>query len=495
MPVLCLNWGMTLLGDAPFFLTIPSVLATTFALGEAARRRSGNLACLMCVAGWIGLLATLGCGLIVVSGFSQTQVWLPALWATLAVLAIPVLRGVSTTIQHGGSISNAAMPNASTSIAMSGCVLTTLCLTVAASMVLFSVPMRVAGLVSLGGLLLLAGLWKQPELRKVALILVNWQLLFGMIPFFAPNLTTLLELTTDTFAPVTIPFALLASLQLLPWQHSRNLAQGNSQNGESSDDLVEPHRVLLRVAVMVSMLCSLGELHNGLTILEIVMACGVFIALSVDTTISAVRRHKTLGDSKSAQDEQFPPGVVHAWVALGMLGLGLAYLAGFGVISLGTGMGKFAVLLLGVLAWGAGRLAAGNASTQVLTAPLATTGMCLPGVAVLMGVIGHWSGSEAVWMGLNSLALLLAGGFYFWRGLEDQRRSLLISSAVIVNVALGLLWDELNWSDPQFFMIPLGATILGLVEMLRGELPERMHNPLRYAGALTTLWVAVGCTC
>jgi hypothetical protein len=89
---------------------------------------------------------------------------------------------------------------------------------------------------------------------------------------------------------------------------------------------------------------------------------------------------------------------------------------------------------------------------------------------------------------MNSLALLLVAAFYFWRGLEEQRRlPLLVAAAVVLNIALALLWRELHWSDPQFFMIPLGVSILSLVQLLKPEIPVGLHDPLRYLGALTIL--------
>ena len=88
---------------------------------------------------------------------------------------------------------------------------------------------------------------------------------------------------------------------------------------------------------------------------------------------------------------------------------------------------------------------------------------------------------------MNSLALLLAATFYFWRGLEQKSSGLLILSAAVLNIASVLLWRELNFSDPQFFMIPLGLSILGLVELLKPQIPSGHVDPLRYLGALTIL--------
>ena len=95
---------------------------------------------------------------------------------------------------------------------------------------------------------------------------------------------------------------------------------------------------------------------------------------------------------------------------------------------------------------------------------------------------------------MNSLAVLMSAAYYFWQAIETDeaaqpkvRRDRFLLSAVIVNVAFGLLWRELQFADPQFFMIPAGLTILWLVELLKREIPESERDPLRYVGALTIL--------
>jgi len=42
---------------------------------------------------------------------------------------------------------------------------------------------------------------------------------------------------------------------------------------------------------------------------------------------------------------------------------------------------------------------------------------------------------------------------------------------------------DLGWTDPQLFLVPLGASILALVEAFREDLPPRRRRRLRYAGA------------
>src|SRR5262249_21209231 len=118
--------------------------------------------------------------------------------------------------------------------------------------------------------------------------------------------------------------------------------------------------------------------------------------------------------------------------------------------------------------------------------PFALTAFAMPMIAVALGVYRHFA-APPTWLGANSLALLLAAGFYFWRGLECKHKPWLVLAGVILNVALMLLWDELAWTDPQFFMIPIGVSVLALTQLLHDEIPQRFHDPLRYLGALTIL--------
>ncbi|MFG0261983.1 MAG: hypothetical protein ACF788_06305 [Novipirellula sp. JB048] len=61
------------------------------------------------------------------------------------------------------------------------------------------------------------------------------------------------------------------------------------------------------------------------------------------------------------------------------------------------------------------------------------------------------------------------------------------AATLIVNVALMLLWRVLGWTAPEFYMVPVGLSVLGGVELLKRELPSASHDPLRYLGALTIL--------
>jgi len=89
--------------------------------------------------------------------------------------------------------------------------------------------------------------------------------------------------------------------------------------------------------------------------------------------------------------------------------------------------------------------------------------------------------------GLNSVALLLVATFYFARWIEKNDRWSLLIGAGLSNLALAFTALEMKWTDPQVFMIPLGATVLLLAEILRKDIPHQLRAPLRYVGSLFVL--------
>jgi hypothetical protein len=68
-----------------------------------------------------------------------------------------------------------------------------------------------------------------------------------------------------------------------------------------------------------------------------------------------------------------------------------------------------------------------------------------------------------------------------------RERGFIVLAGGILNVSLLLLWRTLHLTDPQFYMVPIGLSILGLVELMKKELPRASHDLLRYIGALTIL--------
>lgn len=95
--------------------------------------------------------------------------------------------------------------------------------------------------------------------------------------------------------------------------------------------------------------------------------------------------------------------------------------------------------------------------------------------------------STVQWAGMNSLPLLGVAVFYFWIGRQRQQVGTTLFSAGLLNVAFAMLWNDLNWTDPQLFLMPVGISVLGLTQLLNREIPHQYHDRLRYLGSLIIL--------
>ena len=175
------------------------------------------------------------------------------------------------------------------------------------------------------------------------------------------------------------------------------------------------------------------------------------------------------------------------WFAQTLTGLAIGYFAWHGLIGFGHGVSMFATLGAGIVLGAISHIAQKHPTISVLSRPFRRTATALPLVTVVIGIARHMIHAPAPWLGINSLAILLAGGFYFWMGAQHKDRRYTVLAAAILNIALLLLWNELSFSDPQFYLIPVGVTILSLVRVLRSEIPANLREPLNYLGALVIL--------
>lgn len=205
--------------------------------------------------------------------------------------------------------------------------------------------------------------------------------------------------------------------------------------------------------------------------LQVTAAIAAFTSLTISQLVRAVRDQNPLA--------------VWTSLVIGVAGIGHVILCELVSIPL-TG-GVYLLLALSLFLWGIGRFTAHQGPLKILSQPFSEAAYWLPLVAAVLAVVAHVSGGEEVWKGANCLAMFIASAFYFFLGMERDRSRNWTISMVILNISLAMLWNELHWYDAQLLMIPIGASILLLVELLRREIPESFHTPLRYTGALTIL--------
>jgi hypothetical protein len=420
--------------------------------------------------GCIGVLGLVGCGLIKLGG-SEAIDWLPLAWTATALVALPLshfLQRRMATFQNGyagaedhRSVRAIAAPLDAMMWSVFGAFATW-------QLFVYTTPIRIAGYAALGGMLILAITREKPILRTATAAVLNWTILLHAIHFAVGTADNAYELLTQDVTSAYWIVAALASVSTLGWQLPR------WQSGTGPADLALVQRWAMRLVGFGALLSTMSQ--HSTHVANLALACLAFGTFCISELLSAVRY----------QDEK------HVWTAQAVIGAAVGYFFWFHVISFGRGISMFVVLSIGLVLYVAGLLAARRDDTKLFARPFLITGLWMPLVAVGIGIFRHFAYDYVVWHGMNSLAILLAGGFYFWQAIERRSKGFAVLSAVILNVAISLLWNELGrerplFQDPQFYMIPIGISILFLVEILKRELPAAWHNPLRYAGALTIL--------
>jgi len=329
---------------------------------------------------------------------------------------------------------------------------------------LLAAPVREAMTVSvcLAGLMAIQALrMQQRPTRLFALVLLNLQVLSLTALAVCPAQQSLFDQVRHDVVTLCLPLALAASLSLALWQ-------GFEKTWRSSPELVDVLLLALRVLGILAVTRTLKL--TSLSAAEAGLAGAAFLLAVFGELSTACRR----------QHED------RVWSAEVLAFAGIGYFVWFGVIPLGHGIAMFVVLGVGLSLWVLGEGVRGWEKLSILTQPLQRTALVMPMTTVVLGVYRHLA-DDPVFLGASSLALFLAAGFYFWRGIERSSKPFLMLAGLILNVALILLWRDLVRSDPQFFMIPIGLSILALVQLLKQEIPERFHDPLRYLGALVIL--------
>lgn len=439
------NWLWGTLSDAREvdWWSAPLILVWAF---DAARRLRSRV---LTTCGALGVLLLEGAGLTAALGTGIASDWLPAAWAVTAALTVPMLvRGQHATHEFLRAV---IQP-------LRLIVLAVLTISGAVACVWFGLPQRLAGGVVIAALFWMSRLEANITLCRLATILANWLAVSLVVQCLAPGAATLVELTSSQLLNAFLPVALVAATSVALWQRG-------------TSNLAAVQREMLRLVVGLCLVGPMQNIEAGISVGQAVLVTITFAILTATELWAACRDQSTR----------------RVWVAEALIAIAVGYLALFGVIEFGHGLAMFVVLGCGLLASLLSHLANRTARTAICSRPFALTGLSLPMVAVGLGLIRHLAYAQPAWKGMNSLALLIAAGYYFWRGIDRGEKRWVVTAAVILDIALALLWRELHWTDAQLFLVPVGLSVLGVVELLKNEIPQPAHTPLRYVGALVIL--------
>jgi hypothetical protein len=327
------------------------------------------------------------------------------------------------------------------------------------SLTAFDWPIRIAGLLAFAGLTRMAWTGRATWARLPLAMLLNVHVL-GFVPALVCPDASLTALSLHGNA-LALPIAVAAGLSLIAWQFAP--VPTETELGPTI-----AFRGILRGLCLAGVLAPLS--HPSIDNLGALLAIAAFGSAALAEFIAGCRTGSE----------------ARVWVGEAIVAGGAVYLLHFGVLIVHHEFLMFTLLGVGIALKVLKECTARIPSLAVLARPLGATSFVMPLVAVAVGVARHFL-APVDWLGANSLAMLMAAAFYFWRGIEDERKEFHVLAAIVLNIALALLWRELAWSDPQFFMVPIGISILTLVELFHREIPARFRNSLRYAGALVIL--------
>ncbi len=171
----------------------------------------------------------------------------------------------------------------------------------------------------------------------------------------------------------------------------------------------------------------------------------------------------------------------HVWSMCGVIGLTVIWFYGHQQVPVPH------VLLRGLcVATAAGLLVLAARSTersrwQIFIPTASVAGLALPLFASL------WSLVESTHGPAELLVVFAAAAIWFVYGRVNEARQFIVASAVMLNLGLFTLFASWPLTDPQMYLIPIGLTTIGLVELLKVDIPSYAHDPLRYFGGLAIL--------
>ena len=339
-------------------------------------------------------------------------------------------------------------------------------LIVMASFTVLDWPYRLAGGLGLAGLMALRQCRMGFSAFALFWPLLNWSLLAAVVTAYLPECKALFELTTMDLRACGLPLATCAAVSawFFEWTRPRGLV--------ANFVVLAAHQLLLSVTVIVLLAGAVTWHTSGAwPTIDLLYVAVTFLSVIGCLLMNAVRD----------QLEE------HVWTAEAVLLGSLVYLGIAGAWQLTDPIFSYLCLLTGFAFWAVGAMSERSARLRILSVPFRSTGYWLPLAVVPLALYRHVMNFDASWAGVNSLPLLAAAAFYFWRGLERRQSGTLVLSAVILNLSTALLFRELSWTDPQLFLIPIGICVLGLMELLQQEIPAIYHDRLRMVGALLIL--------
>jgi len=180
----------------------------------------------------------------------------------------------------------------------------------------------------------------------------------------------------------------------------------------------------------------------------------------------------------TAIESQYEP---HAWAGFALVGFLALWVRWHHAISFAPLAMRIFLVVITTLAVLLSKRWHQHPTLHIMVRSLHLFGMTTPFVAAA------WSLTESNHNAFETLVVLGAAMIMFVHGRAVQKRRFVVAAGVTANLGLSALWSSYSLTDPQLYLVPVGLTMIGLVELMRGEIPTKAHDPLRHIGALIIL--------
>ncbi|MGE4001592.1 MAG: hypothetical protein AB7I48_15370, partial [Planctomycetaceae bacterium] len=283
------------------------------------------------VVGWLLSLGTLGVLAAAVFDWKGIFDWYPTLGTLLPFLAIGLLRR--------DDVADDATANR-----VRVCAVTTLALVAIGSLLVFTLPMRVAGVAALIGLLWSALRWPHPALRTASYAVAGWQGLSAVLQLTSPRLHAIVDLSVPLSAASALPVALAAVLLSILWN-------GEWLTRRIRADWCRLQSLAFRGVAVAGLWNTLLLASRGLSVGEALAVAATFLLLAAEQLWTARRLFaEQPGDPRSLIRRR-DDGERHGWLAEGIAAAGIGYLLLMGVLTPGGTISLFAPLMFGAALW------------------------------------------------------------------------------------------------------------------------------------------------
>jgi hypothetical protein len=156
-----------------------------------------------------------------------------------------------------------------------------------------------------------------------------------------------------------------------------------------------------------------------------------------------------------------------------------------GWLFVNSGYGVLIAVLVGLLMQWLSKICTESESFQIASRPLLVVGLTLTLLVTSFGVFSIFFLPKS--MPWTALAIFVAAFSHAYQGWTTGRRWHVWLAITMVNIGIANLNRMWGFEDLQLYLAPIGISILGLVELMKHEIPQSAHKPIRIVGSLFIL--------